>query len=281
MPALHDFLDVCDTTARWLPARVTAVADSRIKITYEGWSAKWDEWIPLDSPRLAPFRTFTKPTGHYSPHIMALPSATAASGLACPPSSSAAAVPSPSFAIAMAARAIDRAHTTGADFMLGDTQRDTVTAVPTTATQSQPEAPEWAPATGWPDDSGAMPSGIQDFSSDDSDGGHDCEPAQVDDDRSMRSTRSAAATYMCDMSGRLSLDVVLDGAKVGRLRVAMAPRQRLGQLRRQLAHHLEHLPTLVLLMHRGRVLDAERYDSNSLEQMGIANHDRIDVLVLE
>ena len=28
-------------------------------IHYNGWPTRWDEWIPVDSPRLAPFRTRT------------------------------------------------------------------------------------------------------------------------------------------------------------------------------------------------------------------------------
>jgi hypothetical protein len=30
-----------------------------VYVHYNGWPARWDEWIPVDSPRLAPFRTRT------------------------------------------------------------------------------------------------------------------------------------------------------------------------------------------------------------------------------
>lgn len=29
------------------------------QIHYNGWGSRWDEWIPSNSSRLAPFRTFT------------------------------------------------------------------------------------------------------------------------------------------------------------------------------------------------------------------------------
>jgi len=32
---------------------------SKAFIHYNGWDARWDEWLPLNSQRIAPFRTFT------------------------------------------------------------------------------------------------------------------------------------------------------------------------------------------------------------------------------
>jgi hypothetical protein len=44
------FLEVLDTANKWLPAEVlhVDVAKSRIYVHYDGFSAKWDEWLKLD-----------------------------------------------------------------------------------------------------------------------------------------------------------------------------------------------------------------------------------------
>ncbi|KAJ1455811.1 hypothetical protein M885DRAFT_519165 [Pelagophyceae sp. CCMP2097] len=47
-------LDVLDTVRKWAEASVYAIDDKRIRITYTYWSAKWDEWLLVDSPRIAP-----------------------------------------------------------------------------------------------------------------------------------------------------------------------------------------------------------------------------------
>ncbi len=92
--------------------------------------------------------------------------------------------------------------------------------------------------------------------------------------------------------------MVLAGAQAGRLRIELPAWQRLGALRRQLARHLglsQHCASatadpaavgpdgtdLVLLMHRGRVLDAGGCDGKALHHLGVGTGDRIDVLVLE
>eukprot|EP01041_Mallomonas_annulata_P006092 gene6092-12299_t len=65
------WLDVRDTVSQWLEATVLRVDDGddddgmdapvspRIFIHYNGWPSRWDEWLPVDSPRIAPFRTRT------------------------------------------------------------------------------------------------------------------------------------------------------------------------------------------------------------------------------
>ncbi|CAN0079975.1 unnamed protein product, partial [Phaeothamnion confervicola] len=49
-------LDVLDTVGKWSEAEVTAVDRVRhlVKISYTFWADRWDEWIPINSPRLAP-----------------------------------------------------------------------------------------------------------------------------------------------------------------------------------------------------------------------------------
>lgn len=46
-------LDAKDSINNWCLAVVLQVSPARILVHYEGWSAKWDEWFDLDSPRLA------------------------------------------------------------------------------------------------------------------------------------------------------------------------------------------------------------------------------------
>ena len=55
------WVDALDTVGSWLEATVLAYEEradgrARVYITYNGWPARWDEWIDADSPRLAPFR---------------------------------------------------------------------------------------------------------------------------------------------------------------------------------------------------------------------------------
>lgn len=53
------WLDVKDTVNQWLESTVMAVADDKVLVHYHGWPARWDEWIDVDSDRLAAFRTRT------------------------------------------------------------------------------------------------------------------------------------------------------------------------------------------------------------------------------
>lgn len=68
------WIDVKDTIDQWLEAQVTKIRPNQVYIHYNGWGSQWDEWIPTDSPRIAPFRTHTLqyPTSRYqcpSPNI--------------------------------------------------------------------------------------------------------------------------------------------------------------------------------------------------------------------
>ena len=53
------WLDVKDTIDQWLEAQVTQMRPGQIHVHYNGWGARWDEWIDNDSPRIAVFRTYT------------------------------------------------------------------------------------------------------------------------------------------------------------------------------------------------------------------------------
>lgn len=33
--------------------------ENAVLVHYNGWNARWDEWLPMESPRIAPFRTHT------------------------------------------------------------------------------------------------------------------------------------------------------------------------------------------------------------------------------
>lgn len=55
------FLDVLDTVDRWSEVEVVGVDHNaqRIAITYLYWGDKFDEMLPFDSDRIAPFKTHT------------------------------------------------------------------------------------------------------------------------------------------------------------------------------------------------------------------------------
>lgn len=54
-----DIMDACDSKGIWFRAVVRFVAEAKIQVHFLNWSAKWDEWIPRDSPRLCPQHTKT------------------------------------------------------------------------------------------------------------------------------------------------------------------------------------------------------------------------------
>ncbi|CAN0230587.1 unnamed protein product, partial [Ectocarpus fasciculatus] len=58
-------LDVKDTVDKWCEATVTAVdrEAARVYVSYTYWAPKWDEWISIDSPCLAPAGTMTYQPG--------------------------------------------------------------------------------------------------------------------------------------------------------------------------------------------------------------------------
>lgn len=58
---IGQWLDVKDTVAQWLEATVMDINydENILFIHYNGWPVRWDEWLSLDSSRLAPFRSRT------------------------------------------------------------------------------------------------------------------------------------------------------------------------------------------------------------------------------
>ena len=58
------WVDVKDTVEKWLEAQIIEVSDDkkRVKIHYNKWGNRWDEWIETNSPRIMPFRYHTRQT---------------------------------------------------------------------------------------------------------------------------------------------------------------------------------------------------------------------------
>ena len=70
--AKGQWVDVKDTVEQWLDAQVIEVSEDNkmVKIHYNHWSTRWDEWIPTNSPRIMPFRYHTRQstlTNYHSP----------------------------------------------------------------------------------------------------------------------------------------------------------------------------------------------------------------------
>ena len=66
------WVDVKDTVEQWLDAQVIEVSEDNkmVKIHYNHWSTRWDEWIKTNSPRIMPFRYHTRQstlTNYHSP----------------------------------------------------------------------------------------------------------------------------------------------------------------------------------------------------------------------
>ena len=71
--AKGQWVDVKDTVDQWLDAQVIEVSEdySMVKIHYNNWSNRWDEWLPTNSPRIMPFRYHTRQsslTNYHSPY---------------------------------------------------------------------------------------------------------------------------------------------------------------------------------------------------------------------
>lgn len=70
------WLDIKDTIDQWLEAQITQVREDAIYVHYNGWGARWDEWININSPRIDIFRSHTvqNPKSNYlSPFPNILP----------------------------------------------------------------------------------------------------------------------------------------------------------------------------------------------------------------
>lgn len=57
--SVGDVLDVLDTDLKWLLAEVTVVMKHRVRVHYIDYSDRWDEWVEITSPRLAPKNKFS------------------------------------------------------------------------------------------------------------------------------------------------------------------------------------------------------------------------------
>ena len=71
--AKGQWVDVKDTVEQWLDAQVIEVSEDNkmVKIHYNHWSSRWDEWIQTNSPRIMPFRYHTRQstlTNYHSPY---------------------------------------------------------------------------------------------------------------------------------------------------------------------------------------------------------------------
>lgn len=53
-------LDVRDTIGEWCGATILAVKETSVYVHYHFWSSDWDEWLDLESGRLALFRTVAR-----------------------------------------------------------------------------------------------------------------------------------------------------------------------------------------------------------------------------
>ena len=71
--AKGQWVDVKDTVEQWLDAQVIEVSEDTkmVKIHYNHWSTRWDEWIQTNSPRIMPFRYHTRQStlnNYHSPY---------------------------------------------------------------------------------------------------------------------------------------------------------------------------------------------------------------------
>ena len=49
-----EWVDIRDTVSKWCLGQIVDVAEGRVLAHYDGWPSKWDEWLDVGSPRLAP-----------------------------------------------------------------------------------------------------------------------------------------------------------------------------------------------------------------------------------
>ena len=77
------WVDARDSVNQWLEATVMETRGAQIYVHYNGWPARWDEWVDSGSHRLAPFRTHTLHSSlspHLSPSPVNPPEGSAATG---------------------------------------------------------------------------------------------------------------------------------------------------------------------------------------------------------
>jgi hypothetical protein len=50
-----EFVDVCYAKV-WYAAEIKEIKNQKALVQYQGWNQRWNEWIPLDSNRIQPYR---------------------------------------------------------------------------------------------------------------------------------------------------------------------------------------------------------------------------------
>jgi hypothetical protein len=50
------WIDAMDTINSWLSAQIEEVEENAIKVHFDGWPSKWDEWMKITSYKVSPFR---------------------------------------------------------------------------------------------------------------------------------------------------------------------------------------------------------------------------------
>ncbi len=81
---IGQWLDVRDTVGEWLEAQVVSSEVDRVRVHYNDWGARWDEWIPISSGRLASFRTHTVQSPN-APFFSPFPASVPDGGVSLPP----------------------------------------------------------------------------------------------------------------------------------------------------------------------------------------------------
>lgn len=83
--AVGQWVDVKDTVDQWLEAQVidllSTEAGLTVKVHYNGWPSRWDEWLDAASPRIQPLRTHTMQALNSPMHSAHLVCAADAEGL--------------------------------------------------------------------------------------------------------------------------------------------------------------------------------------------------------
>lgn len=55
--SVGESVDCLDTRSCWCEARIKSVRNDAYLVHFQGWSDRWDEWIPADSSRIHPYRS--------------------------------------------------------------------------------------------------------------------------------------------------------------------------------------------------------------------------------
>jgi len=57
---VNSLLDCLDCDQNWYVGQIVQIKDEIALIRFNGWTDKWNEWIPFKSTRLAPLHSYTK-----------------------------------------------------------------------------------------------------------------------------------------------------------------------------------------------------------------------------